>query len=70
MEGKRERIVLYFILFYWVLYKNKNWDIGWVVKWIGKIDKIVFADTKLVFFFFFFAYPDSDALRAITSVRA
>ena len=39
--GKWERIV-----FYWVVCKNKNWDVWWVVKWVGKLDKIVFKDAK------------------------
>ena len=58
-EEKKERITLYiillsslyyfiglFILFYWVICKNKNYDVGWVVKWVGKIDKVVFEDIK------------------------
>ena len=38
--------IRWFILFYWIVCKNKNWDVGWILKWIGKIDKIVFDDTK------------------------
>ena len=46
--GKWERIVL--LLFYWIVCKNKNWNVGWVVKWVGKINKIVFKDAKWVLF--------------------
>ena len=36
--------VVYIILL--VVCKNKNWDVEWVVKWVGKIDKVVFEDVK------------------------
>ena len=26
--------------------KNKNWDIDRVVKWVDRIDKVVFEDVK------------------------
>ena len=68
-EGK-ERIILFIILlsslyYFIILYvKKKNWVVSfskkkknWVVKWIGKIDKVVFKDTKYVFFFFFCVHP-------------
>ena len=45
LSGEEER-EYYFLLFYWVLYKNKNLDVGWVVKWVNKIDKIIFEDAK------------------------
>ena len=34
--------------------KNKKLDVGWVVKWCVKINKVVFECVKWVFFFFFF----------------
>ena len=52
MGGKRERIILNIILlcnlYYFIgLYvKIKNWDVRWVVKWVSKINKIVFEDAK------------------------
>ena len=36
--------VVYIILL--VVCKNKNWDVEWVVKWVGKIDKVVSEDVK------------------------
>ena len=30
----------------WVICKNKNWDIRWVVKWDYKIDKVSFECVK------------------------
>ena len=50
LGGKREKSI--FLLFYYVVNiilldcKNKNWDVGWVVKWVGKINKMVFEDVK------------------------
>ena len=35
----------------------------WVVKWVGKIDKVVFEDKKYIFFFFFFASSNASALN-------
>ena len=52
MGGKRERIILNIILlcslYYFIgLYvKIKNWDVGWVVKWVSKINKVVFEHAK------------------------
>ena len=49
---KKKTIILYIILlgslYYFIgLYvKIKNWDVGWVVKWVGKIDKVMFEDAK------------------------
>ena len=28
------------LLFYWFICKDRNWDVGWIVKWDDKIDKI------------------------------
>ena len=47
------------LLFYWVVCKNKNSDVGWVLKWVGKVDKVVFEDA-----IFFLASPDANALVA------
>ena len=33
--------------------KNKKLDVGWIVKWCVKINKVVFECVKWVFFFFF-----------------
>ena len=81
--GKKERITLYiillsslyyfiglFILFYWVICKNKNYDVGWVVKWVGKIDKVVFKNAKLVFFFFFFFFYTSPNANAANHIKS
>ena len=32
--------------------KNKKLDVGWVVKWRVKVDKVAFECAKWVFFFF------------------
>ena len=55
VEEKRENNTFYyfirwFILFYRVVCKNKNYDVEWVVKWIDKIDKVMFVsvDAMLV----------------------
>ena len=67
--GKRQKNFLFyfimeFILFYWVVCTNKNWDVRWVVKWISKIDKLMFEDANKFFFFFSFsASLDASALR-------
>ena len=52
-SGRKERdnnifyyFIRYFILFYWVVCKNKNCDVRWVVKWVNKINKVVFEDAK------------------------
>ena len=51
-ETGRKKREEYFLLFYYVVNiilldcKNKNWDVGWVVKWVGKINKMVFEDVK------------------------
>ena len=47
----REREREYSLLFYWVVCKNKNWNVGCIVRWVGKIDKVMFKDVKYVFFF-------------------
>ena len=26
----------------WIVLKNKKWNVWWVVKWYGKIDKVIF----------------------------
>ena len=49
--GKREWIILLLFykvvyIIYWVVCKNKNWDVGGVVNWVGKINKVVFEDAK------------------------
>ena len=41
---KRENNTLYYFVGLYV--KIKNWDVGWVVKWVSKINKIVFEDAK------------------------
>ena len=72
MSGKkRENKIIFIILldslyyFYWIVCKNKNWDVGWVVKWVSKIDKIAFEDAKY-FFFFFFTSPTANVLLLFT----
>ena len=35
---RRARVIR--LLFYWVICKDRNWDVGWIVKWDDKIDKI------------------------------
>ena len=54
-DGREDRetifyIFLYylivFILFDWVVCKNKNWDVEYIVKWVSKIDKVVFENVK------------------------
>ena len=48
VRGKRERIILFIILlaslYYFIKFyvKIKKWD----VRWVGKIDKVVFEDAK------------------------
>ena len=51
MEEKREK--LFFFLFVGIVYiilmsysKNRNWNVGWVVKWNSKIDKVSFENVK------------------------
>ena len=48
--------------------KNKNWDVGWIVKWVGKTNKIVSEDAKYVFFFSFFASVHASNLKTRVSV--
>ena len=50
-KGQTMYIIDLFILFIGIVYiilmiicKNRNWNIYWVVKWEGKIDKIGFED--------------------------
>ena len=51
-ETGRKKREEYFLLFYYVVniilldFKNKNWDVGWVVKWVGIINEMVFEDVK------------------------
>ena len=51
-ETGRKKREEYFLLFYYVVNiillncKNKNWDVGWVVKWVGIINEMVFEDVK------------------------
>ena len=66
-EKRQKKFLFYFImefiLFYWVVCTNKNWNVRWVVKWIGKIDKLMFEDANKFFFFSFSASLDASALR-------
>ena len=41
----------FFILFNWVVYKNKNRDVGCIAKCVAKINKVVFQNVKYVFFY-------------------
>ena len=51
MREKRENeLIGQFILFYWVVCKNKNWDVGCIVGWVGKIDKVMFEDVNRYFY--------------------
>ena len=61
MGEKREKQIFFFIyniiwlcnlyFFYWDICKNRNWNVGWVVKHDSKIEKIVFEDVKYVCFY-------------------
>ena len=42
--------VMRLVLFYWVICKFRNWDIKWIIKWVNKIDKVMFENVKLVYF--------------------
>ena len=45
-DGEEEREIENEMNKNWIVFgwdvKNKNWDVGWVVKWYCKIDKVVF----------------------------
>lgn len=45
----------YFIEFYIKIkaeiYKNKSWDIEWIIKWVNKINKIMFEHIPYVFIY-------------------
>ena len=45
-EMGEERKMSFFIIFYWDVCKNKNYDVGKIVKWVSKINKVVFEDAK------------------------
>ena len=51
-EKRENELIGQFILFYWIVYKNKNWDVSCIVRCVDKIDKIVFKDIKYAFFFY------------------
>ena len=52
MREKRENeLIGQFILFYWIVCKNKNWNVKNIIG-VNKIDKVVFDDVKYVFFFY------------------
>ena len=46
--------------------KNKNWDEGWVVKWVSKINKMLFEDAIYIYIyiyiFIYLASPNANAL--------
>ena len=48
-DGREERKwvdrVVYIILLY-CKKKKKNWDVKCIVRWVDKIDKVVFEDVK------------------------
>ena len=53
MKENREKHDFFFMLFdilvyiiLMVVYKNKNWDVKWVIKWNYKINKVSFEDLK------------------------
>ena len=49
VERKSERIILYIILLsslYYFIELYVKIKTGWVVKWVYKIDKVVFKDVK------------------------
>ena len=63
--GKRERIIfyimllgsLYYFIGLYVLKKKKKQrcrDVGWIVKWVSKIDKVVFENAKLLLLLFIY----------------
>ena len=39
-EERKETTIFLFILFYWVGCKNKNLDVGCIIKWAGKKSSI------------------------------
>ena len=47
------------ILFWYIGWENKSWDVGCVIKWYGIIDKVVFKIVK----YNFLEKPDLNALR-------
>ena len=38
--------VMWLVLFYWDICKFRNWDIRWIVKWVDKINKVMFENAK------------------------
>ena len=44
-----------FILFDCVC-QNKNWDVGSLVKWVGKVDKVVFMDVIYIYIYIFYIH--------------
>ena len=49
-EKRENELIGQFILFYYIVKKKKNWDVKCIVRWVDKIDKIMFKDIKYVFF--------------------
>ena len=49
-EKRENELIGKFILFYWVVCKNKNYNVWCIVRWVDKINKIILEDVKYVFF--------------------